>query len=169
MIHYVRSVRPCYEKIMTHYWVFFWCIEEMAVIQSDMLPLRLNSNIFRLIRDLHQQYPCRVCASCQGLSSPSSPSSLSKLWWSYLSITSWFLLKETPVHPPALSLFLNCHLSFSSSISMRSTLDPGGREEEEEEEEEWKKTMCLINWGITLAFSTYCLSHLIWPFILNLE
>lgn len=54
----------------------------------------------------------------------------------------------------AVSVFLP-----SLSISGCSAFDPGGA----------KKTMCLINWGITLAFSTYCLSHLIRPFILNLE
>lgn len=69
---------------------------------------------------------------------------------------------------PSISVFSPLHLSFSCPhsqsahvpISIRSAFDPAAP---------LLKKIRLIKRGITFAFSTYCLSHLIWPFILNLE
>lgn len=66
------------------------------------------------------------------------------------------------ISPPPHHLGFSCLHSQSVHlpISIRSAFDPAAP---------LLKKICLIKRGITLAFSTYCLLHLIWPFILNLE
>lgn len=115
----------------------------------------------------YQQYPCRVSVSLAGLSNPhlqvlsepllqSSDDLLSPLKADF----QW--RKKPSFALPLCSFFSELPSQFSSLHSQSAhvlLLTPVAQ----------KKTMCLIKWGITLAFSTYCLLHLIQPFILNLE